>query len=52
MAPDAATVRYRLRYVVRKGDQTAKGETENVARIARTPEGLKIVRIRERKLPQ
>jgi len=49
-SPDAATVRYRLRYVVRNGESVAKGETENFVRIARTDSGLKIVRIRERKL--
>ena len=47
---DAATVRFRLRYAVRGSKDSAKGQTEEVVRLQRTDDGLKIVAIRERKL--
>ncbi|MHA3771575.1 peptidoglycan-binding protein [Verrucomicrobiota bacterium sgz303538] len=47
---DAATVRFRLRYAVRGSGDSAKGQIEEVVRLQRTDDGLKIVAIRERKL--
>jgi len=47
----AATVRFRMRYALRRGGESASGQTENILRIKRTAAGLKIVGIRERKIP-
>jgi hypothetical protein len=47
---DEATVRFRIRYDLRRGDETARGQTDNVVNLRRTGDELKIVGIRERKL--
>ena len=43
-------VRYRVRYALRRGQETASGQTENILRVKRTDAGLKITSIQERKL--
>jgi hypothetical protein len=47
---EEATVRFRIKYNVRGAGDSARGRTENLVRLRRTDEGLKIVAIRERKL--
>jgi len=46
----AATVRFRMRYALRSGDESASGQTENVLRVKRTDRGIRISAIRERKV--
>jgi hypothetical protein len=50
MTEGEATVRFRIRYHVQRGKEDAKGRTENIMRIQKDRDGLKIVGIRERKL--
>ena len=50
VSDDGATVRYRLHYTLRGGNQIATGQTENVMRVKRTGSGWKIAGVRERKL--
>jgi len=47
---EEATVRFRIRYNVSKGEETARGQTDNVVTLRRAGDGLKIVGIRERKV--
>lgn len=50
VSADGATVRFRIRYEVRRGASVARGNTENVMRLQRQGDRLLIVAIRERKL--
>jgi len=47
-----ATVRFRMRYALRSDSDSASGRTENVLRVKRTENGLRIAGIRERKLTE
>jgi hypothetical protein len=50
LTADSATARYRLRYELNRGKETARGETEHVVRLKLEQDGLKIVGLRERKI--
>jgi hypothetical protein len=47
---DSVTVRYRLRYRLRHGEDSASGQTEHILSLQNGDHGLKIVAIRERKV--
>ena len=47
---DSATVRFRIRYEVRRGKEVARGRTENVMRLRREAGQWRIAGIRERKI--
>lgn len=47
---NSAMIRFRLRYTLRSGTEKASGQTENLLQIRRSPDGLKIVGIRERRV--
>jgi peptidoglycan hydrolase-like protein with peptidoglycan-binding domain len=47
---NSATVRYRMSYRLRRGDEAASGQTEHIVRLRKSGDELKIVGIRERKI--
>ena len=46
----SATVRFRIRYSLHRGNESASGGTENLVQLENGPQGYKIVSIRERKI--
>ncbi len=49
---ETVTVRYRMRYNLRRGQETASGQTEHVLSLEGGTGGWKIADIRERKAPE
>jgi hypothetical protein len=47
---ESVTVRYRLRYRLRHGDESSSGQTEHILTLQKGEDGLKIAGIRERKV--